>query len=690
MKVVEKQVLRFLEGTDNNFVIPVYQRNYDWGKEQCKQLFEDLIDIINNGYRTHFMGSLVSMYDSTGMGMGRDYLIIDGQQRLTTISILLIAIHNVIKDKSINTRYADIDKIREVYLINKYANEDRKIKLKPIKNDQLAFEKILKGDEELIEKSKITLNYKYFYDLVSNNIDQIDQIYKAIESLIIVEIELMMGQDNPQLIFESLNSTGLDLTEADKVRNFILMGLKSELQEKYYEKYWNKVEENTDYEVDNFLRDYLTMKERKIHNKRKVYFAFKAYVKNSCNDIETLLKDIFKYSKYYNKLLKCTTDSMNVNNSIYKLNKLETRVLYPYLIELLDDYDMGVIKKDELEKVFEILESFIFRRVICNIPTHALNKIFMTLAKEIKRFDDYKENYLEIFKYVMLNKKASQRFPLNEELKENFAIKDVYNFNTKNKMYLLEHLENHDNKEKVMVEELVSKNELTVEHIMPQTLTAKWKKDLGEEWERVHNKYLNTIGNITLTGYNSKYSNKPFMEKKNMEHGFKDSRLYLNKYLKEVNEWNESTIKKRAELIIERAIDIWKEIETSYTSKKDNAKLFTLADDDKSFNGEKVEEINFMSEKYKVKNWTEFMERLVGGLYELDPGVLIEIMDKKHMEEKYNKRLARDPEELRTAQKIAEDLYVEVNMNTNDKLDTMRAILNEYDLELTDVEFYIK
>lgn len=302
MKANEKYLIRFLDSSDTNFVIPVYQRNYDWKKEQCKQLYDDLVNMIKYKYKSHFFGTIVSIYNDSGRN--REYLIIDGQQRITTISILLLAIVNIIKENRLKANGIIKEKLTNQYLINQYCeDDDRKLKLKPIKNDRQAFEKLF-YNEDFIEDSNITSNYKYFYNRIIDGDVSINELFEAIEKLMIVEIELKNGEDDPQLIFESLNSTGLDLTDADKVRNFILMGKSSKVQEKLYNKYWHKVEKNTEYKVTEFIRDYMTMKQNKIANISKIYVNFKEYVITNDIDIEECLKDMIKFSEYYNNILR--------------------------------------------------------------------------------------------------------------------------------------------------------------------------------------------------------------------------------------------------------------------------------------------------------------------------------------------------------------------------------------------------
>ena len=688
MKAGEKEFLRFLEGTDKNFIIPVYQRNYNWKKEQCKRLFDDLEDIIASDFRTHFLGSIVSIYS-----MGQEYLVIDGQQRITTMSILLMAMYNVIKDQCIETNYLrNEEKIMDAYLINKYArNDEDKIKLRPIIEDRVAYNKLFDDDNELIEDSNITNNYRYFYDRILEGSVSIDDLYKAIERLIIVEIELKNGEDDPQLIFESLNSTGLDLSEADRVRNFILMGEPSDIQEKFYNNYWYKIEKNTDNKVSDFIRDYLTIKERSIPNKNKVYISFKKYVSGSGMTIEELLKDLLKFSKYYNHILSSNTNDKQIDNILSRINKLEIFVSYPFLLEVFDDYDKNILNKDQFINVLSIVESFILRRVICNVPTNALNKIFMSLGREIKKFTDYKTKYDEILGYILISKKSSQRFPDDNEFRTAFLTKDIYNLKGKNKLYLLEKLENFENKERVDIEELVSTNELNIEHIMPQTLTNKWKEELGTEYEEIHSKYLHTIGNITLTGYNSKLSNKSFSEKRDMDKGFKDSRLYLNKYISTIDHWNEDEIIKRAEILFDRSLDIWPYPDFGYEQiETNNENTFSLSDEDINFTGESVVSFEIFKESYKVSNWKEFYEKLLNMLYDLDPIKLRDIARKSFGKDSIDNRKSTEVTKLRRPIKVADGIYMESNIDTEAKLFMMRFLMKQFDLSLDDVNFTIR
>ncbi|AIY83466.1 hypothetical protein U729_2496 [Clostridium baratii str. Sullivan] len=686
MKANEKWLLRFLDSSDTNFVIPVYQRNYDWKKEQCKQLYDDLINVVKYDYKSHFFGTIVSIYNDSSRD--REYLIIDGQQRITTVSLMLLAIYNILDKDILQSNKIRKEKIYNQYLVNPYMDDDSKLKLKPIKDDRKVFENIF-NDEVLDEESNISINYKYFYNRIIEGEVSIDDLYSAIERLMIVEIELKNGEDDPQLIFESLNSTGLDLTDADKVRNFILMDKSSKEQEELYNNYWNKVEKNTLYNVTNFIRDYMTMKEKKISNINKVYINFKTYIKDNNIDIKDCLKDMLIYSEYYNKILTSKIGIKEADNHLERINKMEVRVSYPFFLEILNDYYKNAICEKELIEIFNIIESYIFRRIMCKVATNALNKVFMNLCKEIKNYKDYDKNYVEILKFVLSNKNLSQRIPNDTEFKRNFFENNIYNWKSKNKLYLLERLENYNNTEKVDIERLVDQNELTIEHIMPQNLTPSWIDMLGDNYKEIHEKYLHTIGNLTLTGYNSQMSNRPFQDKKNIENGFNNSRLKLNKYIASLDRWDEEEINKRTEILFNIAKEIWKYPNTEYKIEKSKENLFYISEEEDLTNT-KVKSFSFMGAEQQCKTWTELFEEVCKMLYDLDPVIFRKITKKDFGDEYLNKRFTSNNTELRSAFKLADDVYVEKNLNTNAKIYTLKVLLDEYEIDYNELSYYIE
>jgi uncharacterized protein with ParB-like and HNH nuclease domain/predicted transport protein len=549
MKAEETNFLKFLS-SPKQLLIPIYQRTYSWKIKECKKLWKDIIkagktDTISG----HFVGSVVyierGLYQVSGL---QKLLVIDGQQRLTTLSLLIRALCDHILEKNIKT---DInpDRLISYYLMNDKEEGEEKFKLILTKNDKdsliKTLQKISLTDEDSI---RIKENYDYFREEISK--EDIDVVYKGLGKLIIIDVSLDREKDDPQLIFESLNSTGLELTQADLIRNYLLMGLETGEQKKIYENYWYPMEksfghtENSDL-FDRFMRDYLTIKLNRIPTRREIYSEFKNY-SLKFEDITEFVKEINELSKYYVNIALDKEPDQDIKRIFSDINDLKVDVSYPFILNVYQDYVNQKISKEEFIKILEMIESYVFRRVVCGVPTNSLNKTFSTLYKKIDQ-----DNYLESVQAIILLQDSYRRFPNDEEFKRYILTKDVYNFRSRN--YLLRKLENHKRKERVDVESY------TIEHIMPQNprLSSAWKESLGKDWKEIQKEYLHTIGNLTLTGYNSELSDKPFIEKRNMEGGFKDSPIRLNRELANLESWNKEEIIKRAQEISKLAVKIW-------------------------------------------------------------------------------------------------------------------------------------
>lgn len=505
MKADATTLLGFFEENQNNqFVIPIYQRLYSWGKEQCKQLWDDIIKIGGNDKMNgHFIGSILYVLDGNTHS-NNPLLIIDGQQRLTTITLLLIALRNHSSDE---VKRKEI----ESYLINSNKDGDKKFKLILSEPDRDTLLSLI--DENRGKPSepslKIMENFKLFEKWISKNTDKLETIFKGLEKLMIVWIALKKEKDDPQLIFESMNSTGKDLTQTDLIRNYILMGLEPEKQKIFYKKYWRAMEEafkQNETLFNQFVRHYLTIKTREIPNINKVYEAFKRYQQERGIETEVLLQDLQKYCGFFCQIAFKKEADKYLNKALSFLVDLEMDVVYPLLLELYSDYSDGVLSNQDFTSIIYLIESYICRRAVCGLGTNSLNKVFPFVTKKINK-DQYRESIKAHFGYLT----EKQRFPNNDEFKKLFITIDFYHFK-KNK-YFLERLEKFDTKE------TVNTKECTIEHIMPKTLTEEWERDLGENFKAIHEKYLNTIGNLTLTGYNEKYSNNSFQEKRDYGEG---------------------------------------------------------------------------------------------------------------------------------------------------------------------------
>ncbi|WP_100973737.1 DUF262 and DUF1524 domain-containing protein [Helicobacter pylori] len=548
MKAKEATLLRFFEENQNNqFVIPIYQRLYSWKKEQCKQLWDDIIKIGGNDKMNgHFIGSILYVRDDNTHSS--PLLIIDGQQRLTTITLLLIALRDYLNDEDEFLEKFSRQKIQNRYLINSDEKGDKKFKLILSELDRDTLLSLIdKNKRKPSEPSlKIVENFKLFEEWIRKNTDKLETIFKGLEKLMIVWIALKKERDDPQLIFESMNSKGIELTQADLIRNYIIMETEVEKQEDFYNQYWRAMEEDfkqNETLFNQFVRHYLTIKIGKIPNEKRVYEAFKDYQQKEGIEIEDLLKDLQKYCGYFCQIAFKKEADKDLNKALGFLVDLEMDVIYPLLLELYSDYSDGVLSNQDFILIIYLIESYICRRAVCGLGTNSLNKVFPFVTKKINK-DQYLESIKAYFGYLT----EKQRFPNNDEFKDSFITIDFYSF--KKKKYFFERLETDTN-------EPVNTQECTIEHIMPQTLTEEWKRDLGENFQAIHDKYLHTIGNLTLTGYNKEYNNKPFKEKRDMEKGFKQSPLRLNQGLRDLKVFGEEQIKKRANDLADWALKIW-------------------------------------------------------------------------------------------------------------------------------------
>lgn len=537
---------------NKQFLIPVYQRYYSWDIEQCKRLWNDIVEMQKKGKAGHFVGSIVNIAEQAMPTGVQKYMIIDGQQRMTTLSLLLLALRDYAiknpEDTTINARRID-----NMLLKNEYESGDERYKLLLTETDRdilmrLVEEKPIPDDT----RSKLLDNYKFFAGKIADKELQPAEVYESIGKLQIVNITLDRSVDDAQAIFESLNSTGKELSESDLIRNYVLMGLEPTEQTYVYEHLWRPMEllfvyETQDSVMDRFFRDYLTMKITRIPKQDRVYEEFKLYHLNcEFSTIRELCQDLLTYAKYYTDMVFKRSSNPALKSLYEDINDLRMEVSYPFLLKVHNDYAEGIISEDDLKLIIILCISYVFRRSICDIPTNSLNKTFATLKNEIKP-DDY-VNSIKAF-FVMRN--DYKEFPDDDKFAAAFVSRDIYTMRSRN--FILSHLENYGNKAPIIIENY------TIEHIMPQnsSLSPEWQQMLGAKWREVQKTYLHTIGNLTLTAYNSEMSDHPFMVKMDMEGGFKESALRLNAYVVKLNEWNEQTIKERAALLADKAKQIW-------------------------------------------------------------------------------------------------------------------------------------
>lgn len=685
MKAHEEFLIDFLSVYGRRFIIPLYQRNYDWKRENCKQLFDDIENLIDKDLRSHFFGSIVFQLKDSD-----NFILIDGQQRITTISLLLLALLNYSKNEKIDDDF-DEEKIN-MCLETGGKDTKEKIKLKIIKKDEEAYKNLFSNDSSnYLENSKLTQNYDYLYKRITESKCTVSQIFNAIRKLEIVKIELEYT-DNPQLVFESMNSTGLDLKEADKIRNFILMDKNYDKQVELYENYWNKIENNVGFDTTDFIRDYLTIKMQKVPNFSKIYKTFKEdFIVGKNIDVDEALNEMLEYSKIYNYVRNENSSEKDINKYFKVFNYLKYSLLYPYLMQILEHNIDGEISKEQVLECYKTLETFIIRRIICRKPTNALQKGFCNLDNDvvnlIKKRNLDMSYYDSIYKFILLNKKGSMMFPLDDEFEEQFKIIPLFELHSQPKNYVLESLENYNTKEQIVTLTDLDDKKFSIEHIMPQTLSPDWKKSLGVNFEEIYNKYLHTIGNLTITAYNSEYKNKPFLEKRDMKNGFKDSKLHLNTDLSKIDQWTENEIIERAEKLSKEALNVWKMPETKFQDA-DYITKYSLSDEDTDFTGEKINSYSFDGTNYPVSSWKDFMIQLISYLCEIDKIPMLNLIEKQKNEKFIF--VSDEKEKIRKPKEITSGIFIETNCSTETILNNIRKVLNEYEIDFSEVEFELK
>ena len=554
MKATEIPVLRFLQ-EPKQFFVPIFQRRYSWEEKNCQQLWDDVLRVgKDNQIKHHFLGSIVYMeQELQTIGTIPRYLVIDGQQRLTTLSLLLSALSRAIKEED-NEIGITSKKLSNYYLFNDQEEGALRYKQLLTQSDAETLIHLLENrDLSLTNVSPLLVESYEFFKKKIKEVD-LKTVYKGLQKLMIVSVALDRTVDNPQLIFESLNSTGISLSQADLIRNYVLMGQDLEFQKKLYEGYWFPMERlfgKKEYiaRFDRFMRDYLTLKMRLIPKLQNIYEAFKAQYPNykigDPEKLEAIVKEISRHASHFVNITLLKEEDPELRECLSDFVEMRAEVAYPFLLEVYDDYHKARIEKSDVIKILRLVESYVFRRSICGIPTNVLNKLFATLMDEVD-----KDKYLESLNNVFRKMQTYRRYPTDAEFKQAFYTKDVYNFTRRN--YLLRKLENFGRREKVLV------TDYTIEHIMPRTLTETWQQELGEDFQRIHEVWLHKIGNLTLTGYNPDYSNLPFKKKRDMpEKGLRFSPLHLNQSFASTKQWNEAAIEMRTVELAKKACQIW-------------------------------------------------------------------------------------------------------------------------------------
>lgn len=687
MKGYAKPLHEFIEGHKIQFVIPVYQRNYDWLIDNCDQLFSDLVKLSRSNRCSHFFGSIVT--SSADSSYNR--LVIDGQQRLTTISLLLLAGIKAVKAGAIEiSEDSKIEEAYEVFLKAKFCNSERKIKLVPIENDRIAYDKIFNEEDSFDEDSKVTRNYRHFYDLLTRKPQALsfDQLLDAIERLQIISIELD-SDDDAQLIFESLNSTGLALTEADKIRNYLLMSLTPEEQHMCFKNYWQKIEQATENQPTKFLRDYLTIQQQLQRPVRQsnIYYEWKKYM-DGHERKEELVK-MLDYAHYYQQVTEAKLSTAKLSEKMRHICNIETDVTNVFFIQFLKYASANNLSEDEIFKVIDLVENYLARRIVCNMPGNALTQVFCALHKDVlKSIEEYSSanvelgnSYSDILTYHIMRRDGNYQLPRDMQFVESIKTRDAYHMLKPFQIFLFERLENSVHGEYNDVATDMKKKDATIEHIMPQTLNGDWKAMLGDNFEEIQDKYLHTFANLTLTGINSELSNKPFEIKrdgkkigKEIYPGYKNSKYRLTKNVTLCDKWTEIELQNRCNEIVATFLRLYPLPQTTFKPLPKPVDEASLDEETFSPTNRILKGFRLFGNEYNETTWKGMLLQVVKLVMER----YTDIVDKLYDAEGYF--WSAKQADTRYCTMIAPQKYLWTSMDNRSKLRCLRFLFEKCDI----------
>ncbi|MBP5551386.1 MAG: DUF262 domain-containing protein [Bacilli bacterium] len=693
MEAKEKEILNeLISGTKCQFVIPVFQRNYDWRIKDCEKLFDDIIDLAtdkDHPERKHFMGAFVCKFTRFVDTNYNQFTLIDGQQRLTSITLILKALYDYLEQ--FGDKYDEVrSEIQETYLINKFAKDyTLRLKLKPNQLDNDNFNNLMDGKEVDIN-STIGRNYNVFKKRIEKMAVPFEDFYNALQRLEGVVVYLD-DTDNPQVIFESLNSTGLELTDVDLIRNYLLMNCKPSEQEELYKNYWLKIEQLLDNKFLQFVRDYLSFKNGIVtpSTKNIPYTTFQKYYKKNDYSRAEFMEHFYSMAKIYTRLLKPQADEKVLREALEDFVSLDMATTYPFVFGLLidntpDEEGRKKISDDCLAKILRLLEAYLIRRNVCNLAGGGLSQVMASLYNDIiKRHGDefYKDSYRKIAS-ALAGISTKAYFPRDDEFVRELTTRDMYH--SRNIAYILQKMETFKQSK-----EIIDFNKITIEHVMPQQLSKEWIKYLDRsDYEKYHEMYCNRLGNLTLTAYNSEMSNKLYSEKKSH---MDFSRLTLNKYFDSVDDWkNESCIDDRAAELSKLAIQLWPYPKVANIEDIATESHFLLEDEEYDYMGTNPAGIIIRDEKIIEDSWSNLYASVIKYLYKENKELLLSLLSNKDLFNSERFLISNDKNDIKSPQLIADGLYVETNNNTDRKIKILKVLFENMQYEVVDIIIYIK
>lgn len=699
MKVTHNNIKGFLYTPGKYFVIPDFQRPYSWEKPNVISFLSDL-ESVKSGEKNHFFGSVVYINE------GDNSVIIDGQQRATTVLLMLTAIYHIVEADPSKCAIP-AEQIKESYLFNKFAqnygSEENRIKLRTVTTDNEIFERIFENEQldEKSKESKLYRSYNIFFEYFIEK-ESLEEYIDTLDNFEIVTIALDSSDDNPQKVFESINSTGKPLTDGDKIRNFALMLNDNDAREVVLNKYWKVIENNlTDINKDfitDFFRNYLTGSLQRDVKIEQVYSEFKRSFEKEVGEdqsntekLQAFYDAILRNLEHY-IFLKFNKDDNGYYTHLkdlgFRLNYLKIEVIYPFLIRVLDDYRSGSISESEINQIFSTIETYLARRVICNVATQGLNNLFSILHKEITTYikANPTESYPNVLSFVLLERTGASHMPTDKEVELAVRSNPFYAQRNYYNLFILSSVDDKlQSKESALLRQLSGGEvELTIEHVMPQTLNSAWRDMLGKNHQEIHDQYLHTLPNLTLTGYNSKYSNKDFSSKKTMENGFDQSPLIINQFIKELSEWDLGSLEKRSEWWVDMISKVWPMPTTTFSPPSDDIEYMFKSDDDLSHT--KVKSVSVLGETSKVASWVEAFEIIVEKLFEYNPQLPEIIADDEFL----IRYIRTDGSKLIRPLQIKDTVYfVEGGTNTNYKKMIVMKLAEYLEVDETDIRVII-
>lgn len=655
MKASETKLQQILEGT-KQYVVPLFQRSYSWEKKEWDVLWNDLIELCDmDNPRTHFIGSIVTMpTNSVPEGVAK-YLLIDGQQRLTTIFILLSLLRNKAEEADQKQLAAEIN---SMFLTNPFTEGLDHYKLLPTQVDRPSFQNLIKL-QKAPYGDKIGNAYEFFERKLRQEHIDAQTLKRTISQHLSVVSIVLDREDDPHLVFESLNAKGRPLTQSDLIRNYFFMKIHVNEQERIHSQYWEPMQNALQDNLTEYIRHYL-MKEGTFVKQTDVYFFLKDVV--SQRDALACLQDLACFARYYEKFIEPEKEpNSQIRQALIRLKRLEVATAYPFLLNCYHAYSQKEITAEEFVAVLGVIENFILRRFVCNVSTKPLNKIFSSLCSQMKNTDF--GNVADRIKAFL----QSKDYPKDTEFQARLLDTKLYGAGDRaiKTRLILEALE-----ESYHHKEPVSFVSLSIEHIMPQTLTEVWQEHLGENWEATHELSLHTLGNLTLTAYNSELSNDPWEIKREK---LAESHLEMNKYFRNKLSWVKEDIDDRAKHLAEIALTIWPYFGDPATAQQEHKKA----------TGTTPQKMYILGQEFSVHSWRDVLERTMITIADLEPEKFEQIM------QQYPRLIGRDKKKFRAVRELINGIFLEVNLSAHDIQRFCFQVIETADLSADDLQVEI-